>query len=158
MEQDTAIQYKALNENSYNRLAAYAVTLPATVTLNPEFLVIVIPENAAKEVGEFIDNEGLDFHIEPIEVDSDNVGELIDDETTDASSLRKICYILLEEKRQMALEHNDVLSEITKERDSVKMDRDHYRKWWSECNTERDRVKKQIGAIAVLSQSIFPDK
>ena len=38
MDQNTAYQYKAINEDSYNSLAAYAVTTRATVTLHPDSL------------------------------------------------------------------------------------------------------------------------
>lgn len=95
MELSTSYQYKAINEESYNSLAAYATTIPATVTLHPGLLTIVISENAAKEVGEFIDENGLDFHINQIEVDEDNLRDVIDSATTDADTLRKIIYRVL---------------------------------------------------------------
>lgn len=51
MDQNTAYQYKALNEDSYNSLAAFAVSTPATVTLHPGLLTIVITGDDANEVG-----------------------------------------------------------------------------------------------------------
>ena len=59
MELTTPYQYKAMTEESYNSLAAYASTIPATVTLHPGFLTIVISEDAAKEVCEFIEDNDL---------------------------------------------------------------------------------------------------
>lgn len=157
MELTTSNQYKALNEASYNSLAAYASTIPATVTLHPGLLTIVVSENAAKEIGEFIDDNGLDFHINPIEVDDDNLRDVIDSETTDADTLRKIIYRMMEEKRAMAETHKSVLEDITKQRDSAKENRDMYQKWYYETKQGADRVKSQVKAIAVLVNSIFPE-
>ena len=157
MELTTSNQYKALNEASYNSLAAYASTIPATVTLHPGFLTIVISEDAAKEVGEFIDDNGLDFRISQIEVYDDNLRDVIDSETTDADTLRKIIYQLLEEKRAMAETHKSVLDDIAKQCDSAKENRDMYQKWYYETKQGADRVKSQVKAIAVLVNSIFPE-
>lgn len=157
MDQNTAYQYKAINEDSYNSLAAYAVTTSATVTLHPGLLTIVISSNATNEVDEFIDSEGLDFHINPIEVHDENLRDVIDSETTDANTLRKIIYQLLEEKRAMAETHKSVLDDITKQRDSAKENRDLYQKWYHETAGKADRVKSQVKAIAVLVNSIFPE-
>lgn len=157
MELTTSNQYKALNEASYNSLAAYASTIPATVTLHPGFLTIVISEDATKEVGEFIDDNGLDFRISQIEVDDDNLRDVIDSETTDADTLRKIIYRMMEEKRAMAETHKSVLEDITKQRDSAKENRDMYQKWYYETKQGADRVKSQVKAIAVLVNSIFPE-
>lgn len=144
MELNTPYQYKALNEDSYNSLAAYASTIPATVTLHPGLLTIVISENATKEVGKFIDDNGLDFHINQIEVDDD--------------TLRKIIYRMIGEKQSMIEAHESVLESITKQCDSAKKDRDMYQKWYYETTEKTDRVKSQIQAIAVLVNSIFPEK
>lgn len=157
MELTTSNQYKALNEASYNSLAAYASTIPATVTLHPGFLTIVISEDATKEVGQFIDDNGLDFRISQIEVDDDNLRDVIDSETTDANTLRKIIYRMMEEKRAMAETHKSVLEDITKQRDSAKENRDMYQKWYYETKQGADRVKSQVKAIAVLVNSIFPE-
>ena len=152
MELTTSNQYKALNEASYNSLAAYASTIPATVTLHPGFLTIVISEDATKEVGQFIDDNGLDFRISQIEVDDDNLRDVIDSETTDANTLRKIIYWMMEEKRAMAETHKSVLEDITKQRDSAKENRDMYQKWYYETKQGADRVKSQVKAIAVLPE------
>ena len=157
MELTTSNQYKALNEASYNSLAAYASTIPATVTLHPGLLKSVISEDATKESGQFIDDNGLDFHINPIEVHDENLGDVIDNATTDANTLRKIIYQLLEEKRAMAETHKSVLDDITKQCDSAKENRDMYQKWYYETKQGADRVKSQVKAIAVLVNSIFPE-
>lgn len=156
MELNTPYQYKALNEDSYNSLAAYATTIPATVTLHPSLHTIVISENAAKEVGQFIDENGLDFHINQIEVDDDNLRDVIDCATTDADTLRKIIYRVLEERRAMAEANKSVLDDIAKQCDSAKKDRDMYQRWYHETSEKADRVKSQVNAIAVLIDSIFP--
>lgn len=144
MDQNTAYQYKAINEDSYNSLAAYAVTTHATVTLHPGLLTIVISSNATNEVGEFIDSEGLDFHINPIEVHDENLGEVIDNETTDADTLRKIIYRMMGQREAMEEQHKSILEDITKQRDSAKENRDMYQKWYYETRQGADRVKSCI--------------
>lgn len=156
MELDTPYQYKALNETSYNSLAAYASTISATVTLHPGLLTIVVSENAAKEIGQFIDDNGLDFHINQIEVNDDNLRDVIDNATTDADTLRKIIYQLMGDKRAMAEAHKSILDDITKQCDTAKHDRDMYQRWYCEATEKADRVKSQVKAIAVLVNSIFP--
>jgi len=157
MELTTSNQYKALNEASYNSLAAYASTIPATVTLHPGLLTIVISEDATKELGQFIDDNGLYFHINPIEFHDENLGDVIDHATTAANTLRTIIYQMLEEKRAMAETHKSVLDDITKQCDSAKENRDMYQKWYYETKQGADRVKSQVKAIAVLVNSIFPE-
>lgn len=158
MELTTSNQYKALNEASYNSLAAYASTIPATVTLHPGFLTIVISEDATKEVSEFIDDNGLDFRISQIEVDDDNLLDVIDSETTDADTLRKIIYRMMGEKQSMIETHEGVLESITKQYESAKDNCEIYQRWYSETSAKADRVESQVKAIAVLVNSIFPEK
>lgn len=158
MDQNTAYQYKALNEDSYNSLAAFAVSTPATVTLHPGLLTIVITGDDANEVGKFIDSEGLDFHINPIEFHDETLGAVIDCETTDAGTLRKIIYRMMGERSAMEEHHNGVLAEITAQRDSAKKDRDMYMRWYSDSTNREDRVKGQVRAIALLLNEIFPEK
>ena len=165
MELTTSNQYKALNEASYNSLAAYASTIPATVTLHPGFLTIVISEDAAKEVGEFIDDNGLDFRISQIEVDDDNLRDVIDNATTDANTLRKIIYSMMEKKRQSDEQHEEEAKSLHSDLFKCEADlleaqrlRDSYREQWARCRAELTRVRKQVEAIAVMQQSIFPKK
>lgn len=158
MELSAPYQYKALNERSYKILAAYATTIPATVTLHPGLLTIVVSENAAKEVGQFIDDNGLDFHINQVDIDVDNLRDVIDSETTDADTLRTILYRVMEDKRVMAEVHKSALDDITKECDSAKAARDLYQKWYMETQDYNDAIKRRVQAIAVLVNSIFPEK
>lgn len=144
-------RYKALNEDSYNSLAAYVTTIPATVTLHPGLLTIVISDNVNKEVGEFIDDNALSFHINPIEVHGDDVDEVIDDPTTDADTLRRIIFQMLSEKNA----RKSVLDDMTKQCDKAKQDCDFYRKCYLDSTEKADRVKSQIAAIAVLINSIY---
>lgn len=156
MEQNTPYQYKAINEGSYNSLAAYAVTTPATVTLHPGLLTIVISGNAIKEISEFIDSEGLGFHINPIEFHDETLGEVIDCETTDAGTLRKIIYRMMAERAAMEEHHNGIIAEITSQRDEAQKSRDTYSRWYTEEAAHGSRVKNQVQAIAVLLNTIFP--
>lgn len=156
MEQITAYQYKAINDVSYNALAAYVTNIVANVSLFPEKQTIVVEGKSAYNVGKFIDDQGLDFHINPIEVHDENLGEVINNETTDPGTLRSIIIRLLEDKAHTAERHDSVISEITRDRDIARKDRDMYMRWYTESNQQADRVKGQIQAISVLIDSIYP--
>lgn len=157
MEQATPYRYEAKNDGSYNELAAYATQLMGNVSLFPELSTIVIDGRFANDVGKFIDKEGLDVFISPIEVDDNNIHNLINTATVDTDTLRKIIYRVMEEKRAMAEEHKSILDDITKQCDSAKKDRDLFQKWYHESAQGADRVKSQVKAIAVLVNSIFPE-
>lgn len=158
MEQNTAIQYKAVNDSSYNELAAYVVDIVANVSLFPGHRTIVVDGKAANDVGKFIDDKGLDFHINPIEVCDENFCEVIDNETTDPGTLRNIIYRILKQKRYMAEQHESVVAEIAKAREKAEKDRDVYFRLYSECNSRANRVKSQVQAIALLMNEIYPQK
>ncbi len=158
MEQNTTIQYEALNDGSYNELAAYVINLVGNVSLFPAQNTIVIDGRFSNDVGKFIDEEGLDFHINPIEVHDENLGELIDNETTDPGTLRNIIYRLLEQRSHMTEQHETVIAEMTLKREAAEKDRDMYMRWYSESNNRANRIKSQVQAIAVLINEIFPEK
>lgn len=149
MEQTTPYRYEAKNDGSYNELAAYATQLMGNVSLFPELSTIVIDGRFANDVGKFIDNEGLDIFISPIEVDDNNIHDLINTAAVDADTLRKIIYRVMEEKRAMAEVHKSALDDITREYDAAK-------KIINETSKKADRVKSQVKAIAVLMDAIFP--
>lgn len=157
MELNATYQYQALNEDSYNSLAAYATTIPATVSLHPDLLTIVISENAAMEVGQFIDDNGLSFHISQIEVCDDNLRDVINCKTTDADTLRRIANALINRMEEMGEHHNDILAETIKERDRAREAGEMQYKWHKETAEKLDRVKSQIKAIETLIHSIFPE-
>lgn len=148
MEQTTPYRYEAKNDGSYNELAAYATQLMGNVSLFPELSTIVIDGRFANDVGKFIDNEGLDIFISPIEVDDNNIYDLINTAAVDANTLRKIIYRVMEEKRAMAEVHKSALDDITREYDAAK-------KIINETSKKADRVKSQVKAIAVLMDAIF---
>ena len=61
MENKTIYQYKANDESSYGTLAYHAAALSANVSLFPGRLTLNIDGSAAKEVGQFIDDNGLSW-------------------------------------------------------------------------------------------------
>ncbi len=176
MDVNTSYRYKAINTTSYNSLAAYIATVPptasVTATLHPGLSTIVVSGNFVADVNRFIDEENLEFHINPIAVHAENLGEVIDNETTDAATLRKIIYSMMEKKRQSDEQHEEeaksLHSDLLKcEDDLFKCEadlleaqrlRDSYREQWARCRAELTRVRKQVEAIAVMQQSIFPKK
>lgn len=157
MEQTTPYyRYEAKNDGSYTELAAYAVLLTGNVSLFPQLRTIVIDGRFANDVGKFIDKEGLDVFISPIEIDDDNLLNLINTEAIDTETLRKIAYRLIEQTNSMAEKHNNIIAEITAAGDAVKKDRDFYRELYLKYANKNDRIKEQIRAIGTLVDTIFP--
>lgn len=157
MEQNTTYQYAALNDKSYAALAAYAIDIDANVQLFPSQRIINIDGSAAKKVGEFIDANGLSFHINPFEVHDENFGEVIDNKTTDPETLRGIIYRLLEQRKNITDKQESVIAHITKERDTARKDSEMYRRWYHGASNDASRIKRQIGAIAALMGSLYPE-
>lgn len=158
---DTAYRYVAGNEESYNRLAAYAMTLVANVYAYPGQMTIIIDGSAAREAGEYIDDMGLDFHISPVEVDSDNLEDVIAAETADPGTLCSVIGRLLAEKEKMTAEYDKGCLESAQEqirlRNALKQtetDRDMYKRWYEEASARTERIENQCKAISVLMDSI----
>lgn len=156
MEQTTPYRYEAKNEGSYNELAAYAVLLTGNVSLFPQLRTIVIDGRFANDVGEFIDKEGLDILISPIEINDDNFLELVNTAAVDTDTLRKVAYRLIDRTHRLAETHNKIIAEKTASEEAVKEDRDYYRELYLKYANKNDRIKEQILAIGTLVDSIFP--
>lgn len=164
MENKTIYQYKANDKSSYNALAYYAPCLPANVSLYPGRLTLNIDGSAAKEVGQFIDNNGLSFHITPIEQDEKKIDSLVADETTDASVLRDIIHGLNEKIKIQEDMHSKSSEAMQKKLQDCETNlrrargnAESYREWYAESQAETDRIKRQIQAISLLFRSIFPE-
>ena len=169
MDVNTSYRYKAINTTSYNSLAANIETLPptaaVTATLHPALSTIVVSGNFVADVNRFIDEENLEFHINPIAIHDENLGEVIDNEITDAATLRKIIYSMMEKKRQSDEMHDNIVKSLSDDLEKTEAElleaqrlRDSYREQWARCRAELTRVRKQVEAIAVMQQSIFPKK
>lgn len=157
MEQTTPYRYEAKNDDSYNALAAYAALLMGNVSLFPQLRTIVIDGRFANDVDKFIEKECLEIFISQIEIDDDNLLNLLNTETVDTETLRKIAYRLIEQTNSMAKKHNNIIAEITAADEAVKKDRDYYRKLYLKYADKNDRIKEQIRAIGTLVDSIFPE-
>lgn len=162
MEQLTPYKYKAQNAGSYRELATFAITTSANVALYPELATIVIvptetTPNIIKDFGSYIDREGLDFLITPIEIDGNNYVELLNDETTDAGTLRTIVRQLLDKGASMAESNRNSLSEISAKYEYEVQRGNDYKRWWQQTNQQLDRVKGQVKSIGILINSIFPE-
>lgn len=149
-----SIQYIANDKGSYTSLANFAVTLGTDVTLFPDYNTIVISEASANDAGAYIDKEGLNFHIEPVDADDIDPEMLVSFRTADAATLRGLAERLIGQKAAVDEELAQVRESLTKARNDVEM----YSKWYRDELATNDRVKSQIQAIAVLYQSIFADK
>lgn len=149
-----SIQYIANDKGSYTSLANFAVTLGTDVTLFPDYNTIVLSEASANDAGAYIDKEGLNFHIEPVDADDIDPEMLVSFRTADAATLRRLAERLIDQKAAVDEELANVRESLTKARNDVEA----YSKWYREELATNDRVKAQIQAIAVLYQSIFADK
>lgn len=149
-----SIQYIANDKGSYTSLANFAVALGTDVTLFPDYNTIVLTEASANDAGAYIDKEGLNFHIEPIDADDADPEMLVSFRTADAATLRRLAERLIGQKAAVDEELAQVRESLTKARNDVEM----YSKWYRDELATNDRVKSQIQAIAVLYQSIFADK
>lgn len=163
MEKTTSYQYKANNEASYNSLAAYAVTVPATVTYFPVIKTIVVSGDDNKEIGRFIDAEGLDFEISPISVEEEEVEKLLEDAAMDAPSLRKVIDLLLAEKQATAARHESEVTGLNVEIEGLKADnetltksRDTFKTWYYEKLDEVVDLKKRIETVSSMMDLLFP--
>ena len=161
MEQLTPYHYKANNAGSYNALAAYAILTLANVAFYPEQQTIVVSpteksHKIIKEIGDFIDREGLDFHINPICWTAEDAIDALADETVDTGTLRSIINQLLERQSKAAASNNNIIAEISEKYDIAVKSRDDYQRWWRESNKQLGRVKDQVQSIGVLINSIFP--
>lgn len=150
-------KYEAQNEKSYSSLVAFAVTLPVTVTLFPKLQTIVIPEEAADEIGEFIDSECLDFIINTMRFEVGEEEELLSDPTADTTILREIA----EAFQDTAKKWKEALSAVNTEKGKIEdllakasEDKARYAKWMNEDRTKSNRVIEQVKAISVLIESI----
>lgn len=161
MENFTSYQYAANNADSYNKLATYAIFhTSANVSLFPGKQTLVVaptPENpdVVKELGEFIDKEALDFRISPIDGDADEILAL---ETADSDSLRRAIDLIKTKNEDVENSLQTRLEACENNLSQARKDKDNYQKWWLDSQHRENRVKEQVQAIAVLMNSIYPDR
>lgn len=158
-----AYKYIANNEKSYKELAAKVAGTKATASLYPNLLTIVITtneecESAIDDAGVFIDYKGLDFHIEPVEVDEANIGDVIDCPTTDSGTLRGIVKQLLQEKSKMEAAHKDVTAQLRKQTEVAIKEKESYQALSRAYYKRIQRIDVQLKALSVLIGSICQDK
>lgn len=149
--------YKAKNVASYDVLASMLLNTTLNASFFPKALtIVVIPDedkNDFKEVGRFIDTEGLDFHIDPIVHSEENRDELIESEFTPSCILQAFIYKMLAENAQKA-EMADSLQTRLEVCESnlfeVRKDKEHYYHWWQEESSKRLRLEETIKALRTL--------
>ena len=156
MEQNISYRYEAKNDGSYNELAAYATLLRGNVSLFPEINTIVVDGRFANDVGKFIDKEGLDFYISPIEIEDDELFNLLNTGAIDTETLREVTRRIIELSQQATEKKDNIIAEITAADENLRKDRDFYRELYLKYANRNDRIKKQVQALAVLVDSIFP--
>ena len=146
-------KYRATSDEAYHSLAAYAVTLSVPVSLFPHHKTIAAPEQAADELGDFIDKECLDIIISSSRIDVDDINKLLADPTSDTSILRDIA-----ESFQAEMKASAELYKVNLEKAIEKAtgDKDVYYNYWMNAEKKYDRIHKQMEAISALMNSIFP--
>lgn len=157
----TPYSYKANTSESYDSLAAYVVNTSLNASFFPKALtIVVIPdeeENDFKEVGRFIDTEGLNFHITPIIPDEANQKDLIESEVTPSCILQAFIYKMLAENAQKAEVVNSLQTRLEVCESNLakaQKDRDNYYKWWQEEESKRTRLVDTIKALRTLLNSV----
>ena len=131
----TSYKYKANDKESYLSLKKEVATIFATVTLIPdEFTIIVTPPEEhpeqINEIGKFIDTEGLNFQIEPVE-------ESVD---------------------QKEIELLGKLKNVEDELVKMKSNRDYYYDAYIKAAKKEDRIKKLVKSCAIMIASIYPEE
>ena len=163
MAYTTPYRYDALNEKSYKALATHVASTTLEASFYPKLLTIVVTpkedeEEAFKELGMFIDAEGLDLHIDPIQPQEEIDDALIYSEVTPSCLLRNIVdEMKAENKRQ-----TDVIASLQKrqtacetELNNVRQDRELYSKWHNEESCRRHRLEETIKALRTLLNMVI---
>lgn len=162
MKNPTPYCYKALNAESYNVLVAQVATSTINASFFPKlFTIVVTPqegeEEAFREIGKFIDTEGLSFHINPIILHDECRGEIIDNEVTPSCILQSIIHKLLEEKARDTEDATSLQTRLDACEDnlnSVHKDKDRYYKWWQEEVSKRTRLEESVKAFRTLLNAV----
>ena len=154
--------FKADSGEDYNTLTAHISTSTLNASFFPRlFTIVVTPkedeDEAMKEVGKFINDKGLNFHINPIVLHSESRKDLIDGEVTPPCILQAIIYETLDESAKYADIANSLQtrlsvceSNLSKER----QDKDQYYKWWQDEESKRRRLEDTIKALRTLLNAV----
>lgn len=161
MENLTPYCYQANNSESYNTLAAYIVASPLNASFFPKRLTIVVTpkedeEETFKDVGKFIDDEGLSFHINPI-LEGESEYDLLENEVTPSCIIQAYLYKILAEnaqKEDVAKSLQTRLEACESNLVSVKKDKDSYYKWWQDESAKRSRLEESIKAFRTLLNAV----
>ncbi len=166
MEKKEVRIYKALNAESFNSLGAYLLATKSGVyTFHSAELAITLTASMddINATGCFIDDEGLDFHIEVVPTVNSVDMDAIYNPFTSAHTLRDIIDKLLREQELTAEKHNNVIADycntcndLRNAVEAEKQQTENYKNYWLGESRKNDRVKQQVEAISVLIQSIFP--
>lgn len=133
----TAYCYKANDSKSYYALAEYvAKSISAKLILIPsELTIIVEPTDTTAPilaVGNFIDDQAINFHIEPVEPVEESLTGVISEIT------------------EQLTERNAEVTALKKERDDLQYSRKYYQ-------GKADRIKEQVKAIGTLLNAIYKE-
>lgn len=162
MSYATPYCYKASGAEDYNCLAEYIVTSTLNASFFPKIFTIVVThkeedDEAFKEIGKFLNDEGLNFHISPIILHDDCRNELIDCEVTPSHILQTIIYEMLSESVKNAEVANSLqtrLSACEDELTKTRIDKDRYHQWWQEASNKNTRLENSIKALSTLLNSV----
>lgn len=156
MENAISYRYEALNEESYDEMLGYVLAEDFEVALYPESQTIVIANFDEAEVGKFIDDNALDFRIKALDVYDNDLDSLIDSETVDANTLRKVAERLRHRIKVMAEANEKSHNALKEELFRTRNEHERLSGFLNEANCKSCRVRKQVEAIAVMLDSIFP--
>lgn len=164
MENLTSYRYTANSSSDYNALVSFITgTVPAVATLYPNLTTVVITPNLEMDVihviGKFIDDEGLNFQIEPIEVYEDDVELSCFSGPVDCESLQTVIRNLQDEQKKLQerydtdtdelIKRNEVTEKKLKDSEEIK---DRYNRWYSEAQQKYAELCDVINATKTLME------
>lgn len=152
MKKLTTYRYEALDSESYIVLAEQMPSLNANVILLPEqstILVTPFGDTVMSMIAATIDDKGLSFHIDPVELDDERGlllahGGFMEDVVKTFDSR-------LEDIGKQSVE----LEELKKRVGIAEYERDYHARQAGEAAAREAHNKKQIQALCTLLESVF---
>lgn len=145
-------QFKALNAESYQKLAEQVVALDCNTCLLPnKALIVVTPlefEEVHAKIRAIIEREGLDFHIEPVE--KDNIREIL----AASGGIAEALLNSLDQRYKIMGKQELEINELKKKLSITEYERDQHKKQAQEVVGREEITKKQLKAIITLLGSI----
>lgn len=153
-------KYVANDSDSYKALANEVLKHEVVATFHPADMTIILSyssgmEDILKNIGSFIDDNALNFHIDPIKVEG--YSPLFSDSILDGVTAKKMANIFSQERDADVFDLQKELNNTKTSLETITEDRDNYQKWYLKSIARENKIKEQIKAIGVLLNAIYPN-